>query len=160
MNEAFLKLIQRYFKVCKKSGKIIGLKLSGIKNMLIFPVVGILVAGPILIDFMLHRITRIVKNLVVYPENMTRNLNMLKGLIFSQQVLLTLAAKGLERQEAYVMVQRNAMKVWETGKEFKQLLMEDAEITRHLGKEEIEELFSLDYHLKYVDEIFGRVFGA
>ena len=121
------------------------------------------VIGPdstILIDFMLHRITRIVKNLVVYPENMTRNLNMLKGLIFSQQVLLKLAAKGLERQEAYVMVQRNAMKVWETGKEFKQLLLEDQEIGKHLSREEIEELFSMEYHLKHVDEIFGRVFGA
>lgn len=120
------------------------------------------VIGPdstILIDFMLHRITRIVKDLVVYPGNMTSNLNKLKGLIFSQQVLLRLASKGLERQEAYVMVQRNAMKVWETGREFKQLLIEDPEIGKHLSKEEIEQIFSLDYHLIHVDEIFGRVFG-
>ncbi|MFC1580393.1 adenylosuccinate lyase [Thermodesulfobacteriota bacterium] len=112
----------------------------------------------ILIDYMLHRITRIVKNLVVYPENMTGNLNKLKGLIFSQQVLIKLASKGLERQEAYVMVQRNAMKVWDTGKDFKELLLEDSEIGEHLDPEEIEELFSLDYHFKNVDEIFGRVF--
>ena len=112
----------------------------------------------ILIDYMLHRITRIVKNLVVHPENMTGNLNRLKGLIFSQQVLIKLASKGLERQEAYVMVQRNAMKVWDTGKDFKQLLLEDSEIGKYLKPEEIEELFSLDYHLKHVEEIFGRVF--
>lgn len=119
------------------------------------------VIGPdstILIDFMLHRITRIVKNLVVYPENMTGNLNKLKGLIFSQQVLMKLASKGLERQQAYVIVQRNAMKVWDTDKEFKQLLLEDAEIGEHLSKEEIEELFSLDYHFKNVETIFERVF--
>lgn len=112
----------------------------------------------ILIDYMLHRITRIIKNLVVHPENMTGNLNRLKGLIFSQQVLIKLASKGLERQEAYVMVQRNAMKVWDTGKDFKQLLLEDSEIGKYLKPEEIEELFSLDYHLKHVEEIFGRVF--
>ena len=119
------------------------------------------VIGPdstILTDFMLHRITRIIKNLVVHPENMTGNLNKLKGLIFSQQVLMKLASKGLERQEAYVMVQRNAMRVWDTGKDFKQLLLEDPEIGKHLDSEEIEELFSLDYHLKHVEEIFKRVF--
>ena len=119
------------------------------------------VIGPdstILIDFMLHRITRIIKNLVVHPENMTGNLNKLKGLIFSQQVLMKLASKGLERQEAYVMVQRNAMRVWDTGKDFKQLLLEDPEIGKHLDSVEIEELFSLDYHLKHVGEIFKRVF--
>jgi len=119
------------------------------------------VIGPdstILIDFMLHRLTRIVEGLVVHPERMLENLLSMKGLIFSQQVLMRLAALGLQRQEAYGLVQRNALKVWETGRDFKSLLLEDREIGQHLTEAEIEELFSLDYHLKYVEEIFSRVF--
>ena len=119
------------------------------------------VIGPdstILIDYMLHRLTRIVKNLVVYPEKMTENLNKLKGLIFSQQVLMKLASMGLKRQIAYDMVQRNALKVWDTGKDFKSLLLEDREIRKYLTEEDVEELFSLDYHLKHVEDIFERVF--
>jgi adenylosuccinate lyase len=120
------------------------------------------VIGPdstILIDYMLHRLSRIVKNLVVYPNHMTENLNKMKGLIYSQQVLLKLADRGLERQEAYEMVQRNALKVWETGREFQSLLLQDKEIRKHLKKEEITEIFSLEYHLKHVEDIFQRVFG-
>jgi adenylosuccinate lyase len=120
------------------------------------------VIGPdstILIDYMLHRLSRIVKNLVVYPDHMTENLNRMKGLIYSQQVLLKLADLGLGRQEAYEMVQRNALKVWDTGRDFESLLLEDKEIRKHLTKKEIEEIFSLDYHLKHVDNIFQRVFG-
>ena len=120
------------------------------------------VIGPdstILIDYMLHRLSRIVKNLVVYPDHMTENLNKMKGLIYSQQVLLKLADRGLERQEAYEMVQRNALKVWETGREFQSLLLQDKEIRKHLKKEEITEIFSLEYHLKHVEDIFQRVFG-
>ena len=119
------------------------------------------VIGPdstILIDYMLHRLTRIVKNLMVYPEKMTENLNKLKGLIFSQQVLIKLASMGLERQIAYDMVQRNALKVWDTGKDFKSLLLEDLEIRKYLTERDVEELFSLDYHLKHVEDIFERVF--
>ena len=119
------------------------------------------VIGPdstILIDYMLHRLTRMVKTLVVYPERMRENLNRLKGLIYSQQILLKLSSLGLGRQEAYELVQKSAMKVWETGKNFKSLLMEDPEIRKHLSKEELEELFSLDYHLKHVDDVFKRVF--
>jgi adenylosuccinate lyase len=119
------------------------------------------VIGPdstILIDYMLHRLSRIVKNLVVYPAHMTENLNKMKGLIYSQQVLLKLADLGLDRQEAYEMVQRNALKVWDTGREFQSLLLEDKEIRKHLRKKEIEQIFSLDYHLKHVDDIFERVF--
>jgi adenylosuccinate lyase len=119
------------------------------------------VIGPdstILIDFMLHRLTRMVKTLVVYPERMRENLNRLKGLIYSQQILLKLSSIGLGRQEAYELVQRNALKVWETGKQFKALLMEDPEIRKHLSESEMEELFSLDYHLKHVDAVFERVF--
>jgi len=120
------------------------------------------VIGPdstILIDYMLHRLSRIVKNLVVYPDHMTENLNKMKGLIYSQQVLLKLADRGLERQEAYEMVQRNALKAWETGREFQSLLLQDKEIRKHLKKEEITEIFSLEYHLKHVEDIFQRVFG-
>ena len=119
------------------------------------------VIGPdstILIDYMLNRLSRIVQHLVVYPENMTENLNKLKGLIFSQQVLMKLADLGLERQTAYEMVQKNALQVWDTGKEFKAILLEDQGIREYLTKEDIEDIFSLDYHLKHVDEIFERVF--
>ena len=119
------------------------------------------VIGPdstILIDYMLNRLSRIVQHLVVYPENMTENLNKLKGLIFSQQVLMKLADLGLERQKAYEMVQKNAMQVWDTGKEFKAILLEDQGIRKYLTEEDIEDIFSLDYHLKHVDEIFERVF--
>ncbi|MEW6669899.1 MAG: adenylosuccinate lyase [Thermodesulfobacteriota bacterium] len=120
------------------------------------------VIGPdstILIDFMLHRLTRIVEGLVVHPERMMENLRSTKGLIFSQQVLMKLASLGLQRQEAYGMVQRNALKVWETGRDFKSLLLEDPEIRKHLGEAQIEELFSLEYHLKHVEDIFSRVFA-
>lgn len=120
------------------------------------------VIGPdstILIDFMIHRLTRILKGLVVYPDRMKKNLGMLKGLIYSQQVLLKLSSMGLGRQEAYEMVQRNALKVWDTGKDFKTLLLEDRNIRENMTEKEIEEVFSLDYHLKHVDEIFERVFG-
>ena len=120
------------------------------------------VIGPdstILIDYMLHRLGRIVKNLVVYPDHMTENLNKMKGLIYSQQVLLKLADLGLERQEAYEMVQRNALKVWDTGRDFQSLLLEDKEIRRHLTKKDITEIFNLEYHLKHVEAIFQRVFG-
>ncbi len=113
----------------------------------------------ILVDYMLHRLAGIIRGLVVHPDRMTENLERTKGLIFSQQILIKLAGKGLERQQAYVMVQRNAMSVWETGRDFKGLVMEDGEIGEYLSREEIEEVFSLDYHLKHVDDIFERVFS-
>jgi adenylosuccinate lyase len=120
------------------------------------------VIGPdstILIDFMLHRLTKIVRDLVVHPERMIKNLNQTKGLIFSQQILTKLAEKGVERQKAYVMVQRNAMKVWEIDQEFKQMILEDDEIGEYLSHKEIDDVFNVEYHLKYVDEIYKRVFG-
>jgi adenylosuccinate lyase len=119
------------------------------------------VIGPdstIIIDFMIHRLNRIIKTLVIYPRRMEENLNLLKGLIFSQQVLIKLAGMGLSRQTAYEIVQRNALKVWETGSDFKTLLLEDPDIMGYLTKESIEEIFNLDYHFKYVEEIFDRVF--
>ena len=119
------------------------------------------VIGPdstILIDYMLNRLNRILKNLAVYPKRMEENLNQLKGLIFSQQVLMKLTNMGLKRERAYEMVQRNALKVWDTGKAFKALLLEDREIREYLSEEDIEELFSLDFHMKHVEELFDRVF--
>ncbi len=120
------------------------------------------VIGPdstILIDFMLQRMTRLIKNLVVYPKRMEKNLNTLKGLIFSQQILMRLTAMGLNRQMAYDMVQRCALKVWDTGRAFNELLLEDQEIRKYLTEDDIEEIFSLDYHLKHVEDIFERVFA-
>ncbi len=112
----------------------------------------------ILVDYMLHRLRGIVEGLVVNPDRMMENLNKTKGLIFSQQILMKLAEKGVERQKAYTMVQRNAMKVWESGEGFKELILKDQEIGSHLDPGEIEAIFRVDYHLKYVDHIFERVF--
>ena len=120
------------------------------------------VIGPdstILADFMLKRLTRILKGLVVHPDQMMSNLNRTQGLIFSQQVLMRLAEKGVDRQVAYSMVQRNALKVWDTGADFKSLIVGDEEIGSILSRKEIDEVFDLTYHLKHVDEIFRRVFG-
>ncbi len=112
----------------------------------------------ILTDYMIHRLKGIIKGLVVHPDNMESNLHKTRGLIFSQQILIRLAEKGIERQKAYVMVQRNSMKAWEGKKDFKSLILKDEEITKYLSNEEIEELFDLKYHLKHVDDLFMRVF--
>ena len=120
------------------------------------------VIGPdstILLDFMIHRLKGIIDGLVVHPENMMKNLNLTKGLIFSQQVMLSLAKKGLERQKAYDMVQRNALKVWNEGIDFKTALLQDKDIMSYLDPDEIERIFDLKYHLRYVDHIFERVFS-
>ena len=112
----------------------------------------------ILIDYMLNRLTRMIKNLVVKKDNMARNLEKLKGLIFSQQVLLALVAKGCSRQHAYSLTQRISLQAWNTGESFKQLLASDADIQKYLDSKEMEEIFSVNYHLKHVEEIFARVF--
>ena len=112
----------------------------------------------ILLDFMLARMTGIVENLVVYPERMESNLNKTGGLFFSQQVLLMLTQKGLIRDQAYRLVQKNAMRVWREGLDFKTLLLEDPDIGAYVTAEEIEAVFDLGYHLKHVDTIFNRVF--
>jgi len=112
----------------------------------------------ILIDYMLNRLTRMIKNLVVKKDNMARNLEKLKGLIFSQQVLLVLVAKGCSRQHAYSLTQRISLQAWNTGKSFKQLLASDPDIQKYLDSKEMEEIFSVNYHLKHVEEIFARVF--
>lgn len=111
------------------------------------------------LDFSLRRLNGLVKNLVVYPENMLRNLNQMKGLVFSQKILLDLTQSGVSREDSYRMVQRNAMKVWEEGKDFQTELLADQDVVAALGKEKILESFDLSYHLKHVDTIFRRVFG-
>ena len=115
--------------------------------------------GFITADFMLARLNGLVAKLVVYPENMKKNLNLLKGLIFSQQVLLKLTQKGVSREEAYKIVQRRAMEVWQGMGTFKERLLEDEDLAKYLTREEIEEIFDINYHLKHVDTIFQRVFG-
>ncbi|WP_456457113.1 adenylosuccinate lyase [Thermovibrio sp.] len=114
----------------------------------------------IALDYMLQKFASLMENLVVYPENMLKNLNLLKGLIFSQRVLLTLIEKGgLSREDAYKIVQENAMKVWNEGVEFKELLKSDPRVRKVLTEKEIDEIFDLSYHTKHVDYIFKRVFG-
>jgi adenylosuccinate lyase len=113
----------------------------------------------ITLDFALARLTSVIKKLVVYPDNMIKNMNKFKGLIMSQRVLLALTQAGLSREDAYKLVQRNAMKVWEEGKDFKTELINDPEVSKVLTKDEIEEKFDLGYHTKHVDTIFKRVFS-
>ncbi|HIJ82094.1 MAG TPA: adenylosuccinate lyase [Desulfuromonadales bacterium] len=111
------------------------------------------------LDFSLRRLNGLIRNLVVYPENMLRNLNQMKGLVFSQKILLDLTQSGVSREDAYRLVQKNAMKVWEEGKDFQTELLADTEVVGALGEAKIRESFDLNYHLKHVDTIFKRVFG-
>ena len=120
------------------------------------------VIGPdsnILIDFMLSRLTSLIKGLQVYPKNMKQNMELTKGLIFSEKVLLKLVDKGLTREKAYEMVQRNAMKCWEQKRQFKGILMEDKELSNYLSKKEIDAGFELKNEFKNIDLIFNRVFS-
>jgi adenylosuccinate lyase len=111
------------------------------------------------LDFALARLTGVIDKLVIYPDNMLANMNKFRGLVMSQRVLLALTQAGVSREDAYRLVQRNAMKVWEEGADFKTELLADAEV-RGAGPEEIEEKFDLGYHTKHVDTIFARVFGG
>ena len=113
----------------------------------------------ITLDFALARLTSVVDKLVVYPETMKKNLDRLGGLIHSQRVLLALTQKGVSREEAYSLVQRNAMPVWRGEGDFLTLLKADRDVAKALAPAELEALFDLGYHLKRVDVIFGRVFG-
>lgn len=110
------------------------------------------------LDFALVRLTGLIENLVVYPDNMLKNLNQLSGLVFSQRVLLALTQAGASREEAYSLVQRNAMQVWEHGKDFLTLLQADKDVTAKLPAEKVAALFDLGYHTKHVDTIFKAVF--
>jgi adenylosuccinate lyase len=114
----------------------------------------------ILLDFMLARLTGLLKNLQVYPENLAANFKLTRGLIFSQPLLLALIDKGLSRDAAYRLVQRPAMRVWEEGKEFASLVQADPEIGQYLTAVEIEAIFDLKRYFRHVDEIFARVFGS
>ena len=111
------------------------------------------------LDFALARLTGVVEKLVVYPEAMIANMNKFRGLVHSQRVLLALTQKGVSREDAYKLVQRNAMKVWEAGADFMEELKADQDVCDALTHEEIEEKFDLGYHTKHVDTIFSRVFG-
>ena len=111
------------------------------------------------LDFALARLTGVIDRLVVYPETMLKNMNKFRGLIHSQRILLALTQKGVSREDSYSLVQRNAMKVWEQGKDFQEELLADADVRKALSEAEIAELFDLGYHTKHVDTIFARVFG-
>jgi adenylosuccinate lyase len=111
------------------------------------------------LDFALARMTGVIEKLLVYPANMKRNLDRLGGLVHSQRVLLALTQAGVSREDAYRLVQRNAMPVWRGEGDFLALLKADAEVTQALSAEQIEECFDLGYHFKHVDTIFARVFG-
>jgi len=114
----------------------------------------------IALDHMLRRFTSIVSDMVVYPERMLENLRRSRGVVYSGSVLLELAKRGVSREQAYEWVQRNAMRSFAEQKDFKELLLADADVTKALPREEIEKTFDLNAQLKHVDTIFKRVFGA
>ena len=111
------------------------------------------------LDFALHRLAGVIENLVVYPENMRKNLDKLSGLHNSQRVLLALTQAGVSREDAYRLVQRNAMKTWEDGKDFLAELKADKDVTAKLSPADLDQMFDLGYHTKHVETIFERVFG-
>jgi adenylosuccinate lyase len=113
----------------------------------------------IALDFALHRSAGVVENLLVYPDAMQANLDKLGGLVHSQQVLLALTQKGVSRENAYVYVQRNAMKIWAEGGSYLDKLKSDEDVSAHLTDQELDALFDLDQHFQHVDTIFKRVFG-
>jgi adenylosuccinate lyase len=120
------------------------------------------VVGPdatVTLDFMLHRFAGLMEGLRIYPQRMRENLEATRGLVFSQPVLLKLIESGLERQQAYVIVQRNAMKVWDEGKDFKALLAADPEVAARLTPAQLDEAFDLERELRHVDAVFARVLG-
>lgn len=110
------------------------------------------------LDFCLNRLAGIIEKLLIYPDNMMNNLNRLKGLVFSQRVMLAMVDKGLKREDAYRLTQRNAMKVWAGEGTFKDLLEADEEVMQTLSKEELESLFDLSFYTKQIDFIFKKVF--
>jgi adenylosuccinate lyase len=114
----------------------------------------------ITLDFALARMAGVIEKLLVYPDNMLKNMNKFRGLIHSQRVLLALTQAGVSREDSYRLVQRNAMKVWEHGKDFLEELLADADVRAALPEAAIREKFDLGYHTKHVDTIFRRVFGA
>jgi len=114
----------------------------------------------IALDFMLGRFTGLMDRLVVYPDRMLANLNMTHGVIFSQRVLLSLIEKGTTREDAYAIVQENAMKSWQEGTEFRKLLGQDERVQKHLNAADLDAIFDVNHFLKHLDYIFERVFGG
>ncbi|MBS0528903.1 MAG: adenylosuccinate lyase [Proteobacteria bacterium] len=112
------------------------------------------------LDFALNRLAGVIDKLLVYPANMQKNLDRLGGLVHSQRILIALTQKGASREDAYKLVQRNAMPVWRGEGDFQALLKKDADVKKYMSDAEIAELFDLGYHFKHVDTIFKRVFGA
>ena len=110
-----------------------------------------------LMDYMLNKMIYLMENLYVYPENMMKNINLTKGLIFSQEVLLALVAKGVSREDSYKIVQTNAMKVWKSKVDFKKLLYQDDAVMCHLSKDEIDKLFNLDKILININKTYKRI---
>lgn len=113
----------------------------------------------ITLDFALNRLAGVIEKLVIYPDNMLKNMNKFRGLVHSQRVLLALTQAGVSREDAYRLVQRNAMKGWEQSADFLEELLADTEVRAALSEEQIREKFDLGYHTKHVDTIFKRVFG-
>ncbi|HEX8287578.1 MAG TPA: adenylosuccinate lyase [Pyrinomonadaceae bacterium] len=111
------------------------------------------------LDYILAKTASLLDNLIVYPENMLKNLNLTRGLVFSGQLLLALTQKGVSREDAYILTQRNAMKVWDEGGEYRDLVLNDQEIRAKLSAEEIEKVFDIKHYLRNVDKVFTRVFG-
>ncbi|MDQ3801308.1 MAG: adenylosuccinate lyase [Acidobacteriota bacterium] len=111
-------------------------------------------------DYILAKTTSLLDGLVVYPENMLKNLNATRGLVFSGQLLLALTQKGVSREDAYAYTQRNAMRVWDEGGEYKELILQDADIRAKLSAEEIERVFDVRHYLRNVEKVFERVFEA
>ncbi len=112
------------------------------------------------LDFALSRLTGVIDKLLIYPDNMQRNLDQLGGLIFSQRVMLALTQAGTSREDAYRLVQRNAMTIWRDGGSFLELLLKDEEVMAAIPKEALTAMFDIGYHTKHVDTIFARVFGS
>jgi adenylosuccinate lyase len=110
-------------------------------------------------DYILAKAISLLDSLVVYPENMLKNLNLTRGLVFSGQLLLALTQKGVSREDAYVWTQRSAMKVWDEGGEFEELVKTDADISSKLSEEEIARVFDVRHYLRNVEKVFKRVFG-
>jgi adenylosuccinate lyase len=119
----------------------------------------ILPDSTILLDYLLDKTAKLIETMAVYPDRMRENLELLKGLVFSGQLLLDLVEKGAAREEAYRWVQRNAMEVWQTGEDFRTLAERDPDIRHYLQPREIARAFSLERQLRHVDEVFRRVFG-
>lgn len=114
----------------------------------------------ILLDYILNKFIEVMDGLIVYPENMKANLERTRGLVFSQRVLLALVQKGLSREDAYRLVQRCAMKSWGEKADFKEVLLADGEVTRHLSREELDDLFDYEHYLRNVGRIFERLKGT